>query len=88
MASKCSDYLDVIPSPQANEPIGLPERSDFRGILHDVIEPDGEDIVLACIGHLIIEVPKDLAPELWELVGQKVIIGHFDGKHRVGVSHT
>lgn len=68
------------------EPIRLPEKDVIWGILHDIIEPDGEDFVLACLQERMVEVPKSLAPELWALVGQKVIIGHFDGKHRVGRS--
>ena len=83
MASKPSDYLDIISSPQAEEPVRLEEHTSFRGMLQNVIEPKGEDFVLACIGILTIEVPKSLAPELWALLGQKVVIGLFDKKHRL-----
>lgn len=83
-----SGSVATSPSMPFPAPIRLPERDTFRGFLHDIIEPDGEDIALALIEDAMIEVPRCLAPELWELVGQKVIIGHFDGQFRAGVSHT
>ena len=88
MASKPSDYLDIISSPQAEEPVRLASGQQQRSVLQSVIEPDGEDFVLACFAERIIEVPKNLAPELRELVGQKTLVALIDGKHRVGWSST
>jgi len=64
----------------------LPGRKmPFRvGLLQNVIESDGESIVLANIDNILVEAPKNLAAKLQQLVGRTVCLAIVDGKFRVG----
>jgi hypothetical protein len=64
----------------------LPGRNmPFRvGLLQNVIEPDGESIVLANIDNILVEAPKSQAAKLQQLVGRTVCLAIVDGKFRVG----
>jgi hypothetical protein len=81
MMSVSSEIKNIASSqqaiPESDEVIRLPVGDRFIGLLHDVVEPDGEDFVLALIEESMVRVPKGLADELWTLVGQKVIIGNI-----------
>ena len=73
----------VLPS---NEPVYLRELDIIVGKLSNVIEPDGEDFLLARIAGLLVELPKSLSAQLWALMGQKVIVGLITGQYRAGRS--
>jgi hypothetical protein len=62
----------------------LPYCGGFRGQLRDIIQPDGENIVLAGIGEEWVELPRTLAPHLWQLVGQRVVVARIGEEYRVG----
>jgi hypothetical protein len=56
------------------------------GKLSDIIEPDGQEFLLARIAGELIELPKPLSEQLWGLMGQKVIVGLVARLYRAGVS--
>jgi hypothetical protein len=70
---------EVVPDAykQYGDVIRLPKGDRFIGLLTDVIKPAGEDFVLALIEESMVQVPKELAPELWALLGQRTIIGNI-----------
>jgi hypothetical protein len=83
-----SIFGEIYLSPSSLEPeiIRLRELEGWHGMLSDIIEPYGEDIILAEIGGHLIELPKYLSATMWGLMGQPVRVGCFDGQVRVGRS--
>lgn len=68
------------------ETIQLNPRDLHRGVLTDIIEPDGEEIVLARINGSLIELPRDLSAQLWGLLGQRIIVARFGDKYRAALA--
>ena len=68
--------------PSGDEAIRLRELDIIVGTLSDVIEPDGEDFVLARIADELIELPKVLSASLWGYMGERVIVGLITGQIR------
>jgi hypothetical protein len=66
----------------------LRELDIIVGKLSDIIEPDGEDFVLARIADELIELPKSLSASLWGYMGEKVIVGCITGQIRAARSTT
>ncbi len=69
-------------------PSRLRELDIIVGKLSDVIEPDGEDFVLARIADELIELPKVLSASLWGYMGERVIVGCITGQIRAERSTT
>lgn len=67
---------------QHNEAVRLRELDIIVGTLSDLIEPDGEDFLLARIANELIELPKSLSPSLWGYMGERVIVGRITGQYR------
>jgi hypothetical protein len=80
-SERCTQCGQLLPS---KEPIRLRERDIFWGPLQELSESEDEDMILAKIECRFVEVPKELAGQLQELVGKDVVIGKFDGKYRTG----
>jgi len=75
--SSCDAILEKSFASPESEVIRLPTGDIFVGLLRNVLEPDGEDFVLALIEGSLVRVPKELADELWTHVGQRTIIGNI-----------
>lgn len=63
----------------------LSEGDILRGKLSDIIEPDGQDIILADIAGDLVEVPKAQSPALWSMVGWRIWLACIGGQIRSGV---
>lgn len=63
----------------------LSEGDIYRGKLADIIEPDGQDIILADIAGDLIEVPKAQSSALWSMVGWRIWLACIGGKIRFAV---
>lgn len=72
------------PSSPGAEIIRLRECEGWDGRLTDIIEPDGEDIILAEIAGRLVELPRGLSEELWALMGQKIRTARILGQIRLG----
>lgn len=92
MSASLSRNINLLPAIVPEESFRLHEDGFFIGLLRDIIEPEQEPIVLACIEweifgiHLesLVEVQRELGPKLWELQGKKIILTMMrNGKHRV-----
>lgn len=82
-ASARSDISISILSPASgNDTVILSDGDLLRGSLADIIEPDGEDILLAEIAGDLVEVPKALSSALWSLVGKRIWLACIGGKIR------
>lgn len=80
-ASARADISISIVSPESeNDTIILNEGDIVRGMLTDIIEPDGEDIVLPEVAGELYEVPKSLAATLWPLVGRRIWMANVGGQ--------
>lgn len=87
MSGICAPPINNLPATPATlteEILRLQERGVFIGLLSDIIEPDGEDIILARIEDTLVEVPRGLSEKLWGMVGQRAVIGLFDGQYLAG----
>jgi hypothetical protein len=84
-ASQSSSFSE---SSAEHEVIRLRELDIIVGTLSDIIEPDGEDIILAEIANELIMLPKALSASLWGYMGQKVIVGLITGQIRAERSTT
>jgi hypothetical protein len=80
---RCTQCGQVLPS---NEPIRLRECEGWHGTLSAIIEPAGEDIILARIAGVMVELPRELSAQLRALVGLRVIVGKIAGQYRAGRS--
>jgi hypothetical protein len=87
MSASISEDINLVASVAASEIVQLTEGRDRDGTLHDIIECDDEDLLLARIGSALVELPKSLSAELWALMGQKVRTARLAGKYWVG-RHT
>jgi len=67
---------------QHGDTIRLRELDIVVGTLSDIIQPDGEDFLLARIAGELIELPKSLSASLWGYMGEKVIVGRITGQIR------
>jgi hypothetical protein len=81
-----SAALSEMPTFSEPNAICLPKNGIFFGILSDIIEPDGEDFVLACMEGSLVAAPKALGPELWKLRSERVILANVAGKLRAEVA--
>jgi hypothetical protein len=66
------------------ETICLADCQGRRGILTDIIEPDGEEIVLARVAGELVELPGQLSAQLWGLLGQRVVVARVGDCYQVG----
>ena len=87
--SVVTPVTNILPLPsditRLQEDIQRGHKMPFQaGLLRNVIEPDGDLIVLACIDNDLIEIPKDQAAILQQLVGQRICLAIVDGKFRAG----
>lgn len=64
------------------ETIQLMDCQGRRGVLTDIIEPDGEDLILARIAGELVELPRALSARLWGLMGQRVVVARFGDNYR------
>jgi hypothetical protein len=65
-----------------SEPIRLPKNDIFVGSLQNIIEPDGEDFILAMVEGELLELSRALADKLRSLMGKRVIVGNVAGQIR------
>jgi hypothetical protein len=80
---RCTQCGQVLLS---SEPGHLDEGRFIIGQLSDIVEPDGEDYLLARIAGKMMELPKSLSASLWALMGRKVVAGLILGQYKVGLS--
>jgi hypothetical protein len=64
----------------------LSEPEVITGQLLEVVEPDGQDFLIARIAGLLVELPKCLSESLQSMMGQKVIVGRILGIYRAELS--
>jgi hypothetical protein len=77
MCPQCGRVL-----PSRREPIRLRELAIVGGKLCDLVEPDDEDIALAKIEDLLVEVPRSLVGPMWEPIGKRIWLAKVGGKIR------
>ena len=65
--------------------IHLKELDICAGQLNDIIEPDGEDVALAMIESMAVEVPLDFAQFAGGVVGKRIWLAMIMGQIRAGV---
>jgi hypothetical protein len=53
-------------------------------VLHDVIECDDEDFLLARINATLVELPRSFSEQLWALMGQRIRTAKLCGKFWIG----
>lgn len=82
MSSTQSEYLNIIPSPPSIEPIRLRECDGVRGILQN-IAPFEDDLILADLSGMLVELPAELEGKLWPLMGQRTRVAVILGKYHV-----
>lgn len=61
------------------------EGDIYRGKLSDIIEPDGQDIILADIAGDLVEVPKAQSSALKSMVGWRIWLACIGGEIRFAV---
>jgi hypothetical protein len=75
---------NINPSPRDSDVIRLQELGICAGRLDDLIEPDQEDVALAMIGDMTVEVPIAHAPVMRPMVGKKIWLALVKGQIRAG----
>jgi len=75
--------IEIVPGDSNNFPtVALEERDIVQGRLRAAIEVDGR--LTAQVGSWWVELPKELSEKVRGLMGQLVLVGLFDGEHRIG----
>jgi hypothetical protein len=76
--------LSPVSAEAKDDIIHLQEIDIAAGILTDIIEPDGQPIILACIDDMLVEAPKAMSRKLWPFIGRRICLAVVDGKFRAG----
>lgn len=71
--------ISILPPESENDTTILNEGNIVRGILTDIIEPDGEAIILLVVAGELYEVPRSLAATLWPQVGRRIWLANLAG---------
>jgi hypothetical protein len=82
MSSTQSEYLNIIHSPLSIEPIRLRDYGGVRGILQN-ITPFEDNLILADLSGILVELPAELESKLQSLMGQRTRVAIILGKYHV-----